>query len=217
MKFVLRLKHWQLFLLTFAIPFFLYLVFIASVVTATMASGGFNGLSGGNFALFGVIALAWIVSLVINASWWFNMATGLQKKLPTGTSMKINRFYFAFFFPVVYFLCLMVLMSSVFLTDINSFATESSATGLPPYFPYFFLIIPIHFFAIACIFYVFYFIAKCLKSVELKRKAVISEYIAEFVLLWFSVIGVWFIQPRINSIFSDEGPTPPPGGPLDAI
>ncbi|MBI3240197.1 MAG: hypothetical protein HYZ43_15335 [Flavobacteriia bacterium] len=39
-----------------------------------------------------------------------------------------------------------------------------------------------------------------LKSVELQREAVYTEYSSDFFLIWFFPVGVWSIQPRINRI-----------------
>jgi hypothetical protein len=43
-----------------------------------------------------------------------------------------------------------------------------------------------------------------LKTFELQRPVKFEEFIAEAVLIWFFVIGVWFIQPRLNAIFDNE-------------
>jgi hypothetical protein len=44
------------------------------------------------------------------------------------------------------------------------------------------------------------FAAKTLKTIELERKAKFPEYAGEFMLIWFSVIGYWILQPRINKL-----------------
>ncbi|WP_194778309.1 hypothetical protein [Pararhodonellum marinum] len=56
-------------------------------------------------------------------------------------------------------------------------------------------------------FYVFYaflysiaFPAKTLKSIELGKKASFAEYFADFFLIFFLPIGIWFLQPRINRV-----------------
>ncbi len=44
------------------------------------------------------------------------------------------------------------------------------------------------------------FPAKALKSIELNKEAIISEYIGDFFLILFLPVGIWFIQPRIRQI-----------------
>lgn len=210
MKFVLHLKHWQLFILTFVLPVVLYMVFIMTVMANVFMGGGrihegFEGLPTISYALIAVTALTWLASIVIKISWLFNVATGLHKKLPPNHTMKIKRFYFAFFYPAVYITCFCLFMFTVVMSSITTMQASGPHQGIPPFVAYIFLIIPLHILAIACIFYVLYFIAKSLKSVEMSKEPEISEYVAEFVLLWFSFIGIWFIQPRINKIFSEEG------------
>jgi len=41
---------------------------------------------------------------------------------------------------------------------------------------------------------------KTLNSAEMQKEAHFSDYIGDFFLLWVFPIGVWFIQPRINSL-----------------
>jgi len=55
-----------------------------------------------------------------------------------------------------------------------------------------------------CIFYCLYFVAKALKSVELQREVTFNDYAGEFFLFWFSPIGVWVLQPRINKLFDNS-------------
>ncbi|MEJ2267947.1 MAG: hypothetical protein P8X70_02635, partial [Nanoarchaeota archaeon] len=45
--------------------------------------------------------------------------------------------------------------------------------------------------------------AKMIASAELKRKATSSDYIGYIFLLWFSPIGIWFIQPKVQKIINE--------------
>jgi hypothetical protein len=67
-------------------------------------------------------------------------------------------------------------------------------------------------------FYFFYaflhfmlFPVRTLKSIELDRRAGISECILDFFLVVFLPIGIWFLQPRINKVAanSEESETNP--------
>jgi hypothetical protein len=50
-------------------------------------------------------------------------------------------------------------------------------------------------------FYILYFVAKTMKSVEMQKTVTFNDYAGEFFLIWFFPIGIWFLQPRINKIF----------------
>jgi hypothetical protein len=40
--------------------------------------------------------------------------------------------------------------------------------------------------------------------VELQREALAGDYIVDFILFWFFIVGIWFLQPRINKIFAGD-------------
>jgi hypothetical protein len=54
-----------------------------------------------------------------------------------------------------------------------------------------------------CIFYCFYFTAKTFKTAELQKEVSFNDFVGEFFLVWFSPIGVWILQPKINQL-ADE-------------
>ncbi|WP_298146714.1 hypothetical protein [Flavobacterium sp.] len=182
MKFFLRLKHWQLFLLQFAIPFCFYIILTFTFIFTR------------NFTImFSVFPFLMLVVLFFLHGWIFTSVVNLHRKLPETSSLRLNRFKFFFFFPLVYILALFSLMGIVFSGDLRVFELLPAGAVL--------LIILIHLFAIFCNFYCLYFFAKSLKSVELQREARFNDYAAEFFLLWFTFVGIWIIQPRINKIF----------------
>ena len=203
MKFVLHLKHWQLFLVTFGIPMALYIcLFIAMFFT--MMTNGLGGDPDFPVALivFGIfIGLAWFTGVLTLMIWFFQVATGLYAKRPAGSSLKIKRFYFAYFFPMIY-LAIFIICMLGFTAYASTHANEMKD---PASFMWIFLVVfPLHLFAMACGMYVLYFVAKALKSYEQQRNPELGDFVGDFVLTWFFMIGVWFIQPRINKIFSEQ-------------
>ncbi|HTA28506.1 MAG TPA: hypothetical protein VK809_11995 [Bacteroidia bacterium] len=48
------------------------------------------------------------------------------------------------------------------------------------------------------------FIAKELTSIELQRATTWGDYSGTFFLLLFGPIGIWWIQPKINKLFTEE-------------
>jgi hypothetical protein len=61
-------------------------------------------------------------------------------------------------------------------------------------------ILPMHLFSMFCIFYSLYFVAKTFKTVELQREVSFSDFAGEFFMIWFLLIGIWIIQPKVNRL-----------------
>jgi hypothetical protein len=55
-----------------------------------------------------------------------------------------------------------------------------------------------------CLIYSYYFVAKVLLSAELGRGTSFGEFVGTFFLILFILIGIWWIQPRINEVFSED-------------
>jgi len=109
--------------------------------------------------------------------------------------------------PAVYIL--VIILCILYFFKSFSLPLQNFMQGRPPaaLFILPLLIFPLHLFSMFCIFYCFYFISKSLKAVEQQRNVTSGDYVGEFFLMWFSFIGVWFIQPRINKLFAGESNT----------
>ena len=183
MNLLVRIKHWQLFIFLVGIPISiqLFLIFIS-----------LNASS--NYEIVNII-LGVLVPTTFFFIWQYILGVKLHQRLPDTLKMNLNKFRILLVVPVIY-----ILFISFFVVKILSLPIT---VNIGPYILLFFLIIPIHLFSMFCIFYCLYFNSKALKSVELGKEAILSDYILEFFLLWFFPIGVWIIQPRINKIFSN--------------
>ena len=62
------------------------------------------------------------------------------------------------------------------------------------------IVASLHLISMICILLGLRFAAQTLRSVELGRLARFSEYATEFFLIWFSPIGFWVLQPRLNKL-----------------
>lgn len=112
--------------------------------------------------------------------------------------MKVKKFKIFFFIPVIYLTLIITFMTVMFSSNVlNTLNNNPPAVG---FFIGFMLIFPIHIFAMFCIFYSLYFVAKTLKTAELQREVTFSDFVGEFFLAWFFPIGVWILQPRINKM-----------------
>lgn len=200
MNIFLRAKHWQLFLLTFGLPFLIEIIFMLKMFV-TIASGRVNGLDMGAFTLFPIIMLLCMGTMF---GWFWSVAIGLQSKIPQNINMKVTLFKVFFFIPLVYLIGLCCFIGSTFGTMVSIGGQPNQAI-----FSLFMLIVPLHLFSMLCIFYCLYFVAKTIKTVELQREVTFSDFAGEFFMIWFFFIGVWIIQPRINKIVAEDNSPDP--------
>ena len=190
MKSVLTMKHWQLFLLMIGIPLF---VSIGSLL-----------------ALYAEIMSEWSIILMFFASiaivfltiiWHYILVINLIPHYPPGVPFKnLTLFRYSVFAPLVFLALLIVSLIYVI-------AKPSALTGVDLRF--FWIFFPL--IGLMCVanLYCIYKTAEALVTVELQRKATSGDCIVEFILiLYFWIIGIWFLQPRINRIFSNEGQIP---------
>ena len=189
----LKAKHWQLFLLTFGIPMIFQIVMMGLMFSNFITQKNLDPATMFNYMKFFPFIL--IVFVAIFFGWFWSIAIGLQKKVPENVSMKVRKFKIFFFIPMVY----MVFFFSFFFFSMNSLFSNPEPNlvlmgGL------FAIVIPIHLFAMFCIFYSLYFVAKTIKTVELQRAVTFSDFAVEFFLIWFYPIGIWIIQPKINKM-----------------
>lgn len=184
MNIFLRMKHWQLFLLMVGIPIIIEFIGLGIMFTTRDPK-----------SMFFVFPLIMFFSIIINLGWFNALGINLTKKLPETVKMKLNKFKWFLYFPMIYMLIL-----SVFILGI----LNGLSFGLIPTPLLLLLILPIHLFSMFCLFYCLYYIAKTLKAVELQRPVIFNDYAGEFFLLWFFPIGLWIIQPRINKLFAES-------------
>lgn len=181
---LLKIKHWQLFTLLFAVPFLFQMIMMVIVVSSSNPT-------------FFLSSFPFLITYVLGLyfAWFYAIGVNLHKKLPKTVNLSLGRFKFFLFTPIIYAVLL-------FAFTFTTFSNMSVDTQIDPLI--FLWIVPLHFFAVYCIFYCLYFVAKSLKSVELQRPVDFNDYAGEFFLIWFYPIGIWFIQPRINKLNSEE-------------
>lgn len=63
---------------------------------------------------------------------------------------------------------------------------------------------PLHTISIICNIYALYFISKLIVIVEIKGDVKFTDYVGTMIAAWVFIIGIWFLQPRVNSIFSSN-------------
>lgn len=193
----LHAKHWQLFVLIFGIPMVFQFLMMASLITQTLNAGPTEP-----FLMFEYIKffpLMILIPLGVLFGWFWSITIGLQKKIPSDVVMKINKFKLFFFIPVIYIL--IFLMFFIYIS--TSLLVPNAEPNIGLVGSIFTVIVPIHLFSMFCIFYTIYFVAKTIKTVELKREVKFGDFAGEFFLLWFYPVGVWILQPKLNKMIKE--------------
>ena len=127
--------------------------------------------------------------------WIWAISTQLHKKLPLEVNLDIRLFKLVFSVPIFYMLALTLWLGYQFYI---LYPERSSNIG-----PMIMVLAFLHFVSMICILLGLRFAAQTMRSVELGRLAKFSEYAVEFFLIWFSPLGFWILQPRLNKL-SDE-------------
>jgi uncharacterized RDD family membrane protein YckC len=187
-KFFVRAKHWHIFLLLFGIGYVGGSAALLLPLTTARSPEKFLKIS----LPFGCVMVLFMFCV---AAWLWSMGSFLNSIGQPTLRLRIGFFRFALLYPTVY-----IFMFFAF------FGTTNLALLA--------LIFPLHFFAMYCLFYDLYFVAKSLALVETGKLVSFYDYGGAFFLLWFFPIGVWFIQPRINRLHAQpvsrqEDITPP--------
>lgn len=192
-KLFLRAKHWQIFLAFFGLPFIMNIVMTYQMAMDFQNGEPANAIAKAMSYTLPVIA----ISIFTLLGWIWSMAIGLQAKVPENIKMKVTKFKFFFFFPLVYISLFLIVfglaMSNVFVGGSHNVHDSWIITMM-------LIILPIHIFSMFCMFYTIYFVSKTIRTIEMQMPARFSDFAGEFFLLWFFMIGVWIIQPRVNKI-----------------
>ncbi len=183
MEKILQLKQWQLLLLIIAGPVSVPLL---TFLLYAMGDAAFPG------ALL-LMAFVLLLSLFSFLCWFYQTGNVLSRYLPAGVSLPLKRFRGRVGFAAIYITALRA------WTMAGSLELTEQGLQDPPLL-LMAIIVPLHLFAMFCMFYGLYFNAKALKMVEEQRELSFSEFSIEFFLMWFFPIGIWNIQPRINAI-----------------
>jgi len=178
----LRARHWQLFLL------FVGLCFAAAAAMLITVLLSPREALRRVFPFFVVIELL----AVSFALWLWSLGVFLNSLLPLHLRMKKTLFRVSVLFVPLY-----LPMFGLFFQGTNQ---VQNVTLIPILFA---LIIPLHFFAMFCQIYSWYFVSRSLALAESLGPASFADYIGYFFGLWLFPIGVWIIQPRINRLYAN--------------
>lgn len=184
----LKAKHWQLFLALCGPPFlFVFYTLYDTIILFSNETVPFDEDLSIFFKIFPILMMLFTATFF---GWFWSMAIGLQQCISSDIKMKVTKFKVFFFIPLIYILFLLLHISGMI-------------TELPKGFEWIYaLITPLHLFSMSSIFYMLYFVSKTIKTAELQREVRFSEFLSEFFLLWFYIIGIWIIQPKVNRLYA---------------
>jgi hypothetical protein len=184
----LKAKHWQIFMVTFGLPFLIQII----MMPMTMMENDPMMI----MKVFPIIMILFVGGFM---GWFWSIGVGLQSKVPSGVTMKIKKFKSFLIIPLIYMLLISISMGSMFSGVIAGGEEPSGGLigGIVG------IIVPLHLFSMFCIFYCLYFVAKTFKTVELQREVSFSDFAGEFFMIWFFPIGIWIVQPKINKMIED--------------
>lgn len=114
--------------------------------------------------------------------WIWDIGIKLQKESFAVSKLKLLLFKISIIFPLAY-----IVFFFIYFIGFNGD-----------------IIMSLHFFAMLNIFYAMIFAAKTLKSAELNREALLSDYLGDFFLIWFYPLGIWILQPRIHKLIKKD-------------
>lgn len=190
---LLRAKHWQLFLLTFVIPMIFQLGFMG--VFFARAFGSTEPDPTVILSYFKYFPILIVLIGSVQFAWFWAVGVGLHNKVPENIKLSLIRFKLAFLCIIITIVVMVYAM-----TSLMSSAMTMGPSGFNPAIPG--VMVLFAFLSTISIIYIYYFIAKTLKTAELQRELTIGDYIGEFFLIYFFPIGIWFIQPKVNEIYT---------------
>lgn len=176
-KFFLRARHWQIFLLIWG-------TYIAGqiVITGFFPGGPVEHPWRAGFLSEAVMAPA----VMFLMGWIWSMGWFLFSISEWSLNLNIHVFRFA------------VVFSAIFLLGALPLVLSSTPSELE------FVFIPLLLFCMCCLLYTFLFVSKTLASVEKGEALTGNEHALYFLLMFCSIIGVWLIQPKINRLYARE-------------
>lgn len=185
----LNASRWTLISLMFVTPYFIFRFIFRNLENwdAPQNLTQFETI----FFMFFLYSLVVLLLASISA-WYWSVAIGLRKKIPEhirpGT--KFLKIAYVVFFLYLTFPLLSILGFLGAGTILNYILFVSNSL--------------IWMLSIAAYFYTIYFVSKTIKMAERQRTVQFKEFVGEFFLLLIYVIGIVFLQPKINKLAYPE-------------
>ncbi len=176
MNLLLRLRHWQLFLISWGpLTTFFVLFFIRPNIV-------------------GDTLLVWVILfpivLINSFAWVWSTVTALIPTITSTARPRTKLFNICFWIPSIY---VAYIVGFIYFNFFVWKVTGFSALELKIH-------IGLALLSFTCIIYGLYFSAKTIKTAELQRNLKAYECLTELGLMILAPIGLWIIQPRLNKL-----------------
>lgn len=177
MTYLLKISRWALFLLIIGIPL---IGFPFTIFGILLGSQMFISL---------IYFLIMLVPSALFVLWLYSVGKRLYHELQSAERRILNYklFRFNLLFLLGYLILLYIFMFLTFNSDVL----------------YHILFIPLHLYAAYGILYGIYFGARTLSMFE-KEGSDLEDYFGNLFLFWFFPIGLWIIQPKMNSLTRED-------------
>jgi hypothetical protein len=176
--FFLRAKHWQIFLLLFALDS------VGTVATIVMNLMRVSPVVLAKASL--LLAVVSVLSLCCYLAWLWFMGSFLASIVPLELGVKTALFRFTLIWMALY-----AILFLPFLKDLYSLPKPVTMA--------------LYLFGILCWLNNLHFVSNNLVEAETEKPTgSFLDYAGPFFLLWISLIGVWFVQPRINRLYAQR-------------
>jgi hypothetical protein len=200
MDLFLRAKHWQLFIAFVVLPIVIGMFLMINMLMNILPNGEPDPVEIFNHLKF--FPLVIILFMGGKMCWQWAVAIRLQRLAPPGVRFKNTAFQIFFWFIILFYPVLFFFFFYMF-RFIGSIGMAGHIVD-PTNFIWFAAIFPFSLFNTFCMFYCYYSSAKTYKTIELQRQVTFSDFVLEFMLIWFFFVGVWILQPKINKMIDPD-------------
>lgn len=209
MKNALEMKHGQVFLFVYVLPFIFSLivgVYLIRDIVFNMGDGPISLFATYSDSLqhFGYFAVLTSLPILI---WWIVLVRDLDRGMNSQLRYDLTPFYLCLLTIIGLSLASAYVSSQLFSELSNVFQEGSEASSTEAYFEQGFTdyetyntLISLASFFISL--YLYFFIARSHKTIEVGARPKWSDCLGETALYMFYFIGVWFTQPRLNRLRS---------------
>lgn len=205
MQFLLRAKHWQIFLPYIAV----YLISMGVMFSAILRFVSDPVYGDIEWLLSRMQLSIWFIILLVLIHYFWMLAVGLNLHKLLPAEQRTSKKTFLLLFILNLSITVSVLVGAIFIYQWVGWklGNNQGTFNNPQGFSIAIVLVSICGFIISILLYAQ--LARILNNLEKGRVTSWSENIVEVILLWFFPVGIWFLQPRINKLVKgDAGPPP---------
>ncbi len=135
-----------------------------------------------------------VMFMFVFSCWLYAVSTECNKR----TSVELQKSPIYMLIGLTYF-TIFTIVSSTLLFSVQVSTLPQNISLIMPL-----IMIPFHLLAAACIFYSLGFTAKRLVILQRGERVGFFDYGGLLFMFWFFPFGIWYIQPKVNSLLGNE-------------